>query len=79
MAEIVEGKVSRLIPSTDRTLARLDTHGSRQFILRMTHQNYNAIYSLLLSSSVNRHTVSFRLSTTAPDDIVYMNVNFPQS
>ena len=79
MAEFVEGKISRFIPSVDRTSLRLDTHGSRQFILRETHPMYNSLYSFLMASTVNRYTVTLRLDDIASDDVVYITANFPQS
>jgi hypothetical protein len=59
------GRVTRLYPSTPATYVRLDIPENQQpsnsyFALRLSHENYNALYSTALIAAVNGYNLTIR-------------------
>ena len=80
--EYLRGKVSRLYASGPWCKIRLDKEGDRYFVLSKNHENYNAIYSLILTAAFSRRQVILRLEDypeggTPSDDVRYVVVDFP--
>lgn len=66
-----DGHITALVPREDETLISLDLPAAAQpangqFVLPVSHGNYNSIYSLALASAINRYTV--RVRTTVDID-----------
>jgi len=89
MASVVKGKVSLLYPTQNGCYVRLlDLAAKRQpkgnlFLLQLSHKNYNAIYSLVLSAAINRLVISIQtpvnpadLNKTISPDIAYVHVEW---
>ena len=88
MANNLTGRVSRLFTRTIGTSIRLLVPpGTVQpldgyFTLRLTHPNYNALYSLALAAAVNRYDLRIRAQTeinpAEEADVSYLVVNWPE-
>ncbi len=83
MAVSTTGKVARMYATGGQTYIRL--HGGLKpkygyFRLSMTHSNYNALYSLLLSAAINRYNLRIRTTSdivpTAIADVQYFVVDW---
>jgi hypothetical protein len=80
----VTGKVSRIFPAGSRTSIRLEAPPplplSGYFVLRQTHTNYSALYSLALAAAVNRYDLTINtadpIDPTLPADVRYMVVDW---
>ena len=81
MASVVKGKISKLYPNQDSCyVGLLNLAANRQpkgkyFRLRLTHKNYNAIYSLMLSAAVNRSEISIKTPVNPAD---LNKTNYPE-
>ncbi len=86
MANRVTGKVQRLYATRGRCFIRLHGLSSANkpkdgyFKLEMSHDNYNALYSLVLSAAVNRHDLLIRtvdqISNNSHAEVEYMWVEW---
>lgn len=86
MANFVTGKVSRVYATKGQTfvkLAGLTSNVSPKdgyFKLQKSHDNYNALYSLLLSAATNRLSLSIRtvdeISSSEHAVVAYMVVDW---
>lgn len=66
MSNKAQGRIERLYPAQDGTYFQLKPYTGpapkdRYFHLALSHDNYNAIYALLLTAAVNRYEVKVRL------------------
>jgi hypothetical protein len=87
MANNVTGKVSRLFTRSIGTSIRLHVPSGTvlpldgYFNLRLTHPNYNALYSLALAAAVNGYDLKVRASAeinpAEEADVSYLVVNWP--
>jgi hypothetical protein len=89
MATSVKGNVSRLYVDNGGCYIRLadipsaDRPKSGYFRLRLSHPNYNALYSLALTAATNGLELRIRIDGTdiSPNkrpDVNYMTVDWPQ-
>jgi mRNA-degrading endonuclease toxin of MazEF toxin-antitoxin module len=75
-----DGRITALIPRGNRTLISLDLPEAAQpaegqFVLPVSHANYNSIYSLALAAAINRYTVRIRTTVDIdpgdPGEVMY--------
>mgnify|MGYP001110167387 CR=1 FL=1 len=83
MTDSVHGKITRVYTDENQVYIKSDAvlkPKSGYFRLLLTHPNYNAVYSLLLSSAINKKTVKLRtmqdISPTEYGEINYVSVDF---
>jgi hypothetical protein len=60
-----DGRITALIPRANETFISLDLPAAAQpadgqFVLPVSHANYDSIYSLALAAAINRYTVRVR-------------------
>jgi hypothetical protein len=87
MANSITAKVSRIFATSNRTAIRLHAPDGAAvplngyFSLRLTHPNYNALYSLALVAAVNGYDLRIRataeIDPTEEAEVAYMVVNWP--
>jgi hypothetical protein len=80
-----KAKVARLYVTRGRTNIRLNLPAAEQpadeyFVLPQEHSNYNALYSLALSSAINGYQLSIRTTNDInpgdPAEVAYMVVDW---
>ena len=85
MAIMFRGKVERLNPAQDNTYIRIQIPVAEQpqnneFVLRQSHGNYNALYSLALAAAINGYDLLIRtIGDVSPGQeahVLYMLVDF---
>jgi hypothetical protein len=87
MAVNASGRISRIYAQKTYVAIRLAnlppelTPLSGYFVLRTTHPNYNALYSLALSAAVNRFVLTIRteadISPQQTADVWYFVADWP--
>ena len=86
MALYVTGTISRLYVSAEGCYITLSgmspsvTPKEGYFLLKLTHANYAALYSLILSAAINRYKIGIRtlktISTSSYPEITYILVDW---
>ena len=86
MAYWVEGTVSRLYPNSQGCYIRLSgiaasaTPRYGYFNLKLTHANYDALYSLILAAAINGYKLGIRTNSTITSrsyaEVSYVTVNW---
>lgn len=80
-----QARVTRLYVSPGRTRIRLNLPAAEQpaedyFVLPQAHNNYNALYTLALTSAVNGYDLSIRTTQDIdpgdPAEVLYMVVDW---
>lgn len=80
-----KAQVTRLYVSTGRTRIRLKLPAAQQpaddyFVLPQQHNNYNALYSLALTSAINQYDLWIRTTQDIdpgdPAEVLYMVVDW---
>jgi hypothetical protein len=86
MAQGASGRVSRIYPHEELTYVSLEgldpgvTPKDGYFLLRKSHPNYNALYSLALVAAVNRYVLQIRtraeITNQEYGEVAYMVVDW---
>ena len=86
MAVAVIGSISRLYSNPEGCYIKLSgiatnaTPKNGYFQLKLTHPNYNALYSLIMAAAINRYKIQIRATSTITSlsfaEVLYVMVDW---